>query len=205
LPGYVAVTVSVPTGSVDVDRVAVVTAVAPEPDVDRVPVPSVTPPLLNVTVPVAGDEAPATVGTVKVSATGEPYVEVVGLSVSVSPVLATAPTGSVVVEEIAPKLPPAGAVAVTVSEPTGSTVVVTVAVQVVGLAAGVPVKGDVPRVTPPLAKVADEVGQTPLIGVTVSVRTTGDPYVSPVAGEAARLAVAVAWLTVSVAVGLAAA
>ena len=65
-------TVSVPTGRIEVEIVAVVTALAPVPVVERVPVPSVTPPLVKVTVPVAGEGAPATVGTVKVNATVEP-------------------------------------------------------------------------------------------------------------------------------------
>jgi hypothetical protein len=55
-----------------VTRVAVVTALAPVPVVLSVPVPSVTPPLVNVTVPEGGALAPVTVGTVKVSVTGEP-------------------------------------------------------------------------------------------------------------------------------------
>ncbi len=119
----------------------------------------------------------------------------------VSPVPGATATVSLVVDEMAAKLPPAGAVDVMLSVPTGRTVVVTVAVQVVGLAEGVPVKALVPSVTPPLAKVAVVVGQVPFNAVTVSVSTTGEPYVSPVAGEAARLAVGVACVTVSVAVG----
>lgn len=197
--------VSVPTGSVEVFSTAVVTALEPLPVVVSVPVPRVTPPLEKVTVPVGEAEAPATVGTVKVSATEVPKEELVGFAVSVSPALATAATGSEVEDEMAPKLPPAGAVAVTVFVPTGSAVVVIAAVQVDGLPEGVAGKEAVPSVVPPLAKVTREVGQTPLIGLTVSVSTTGEPYVSPVAGDAARLAMAAAWLTVSVAVGLAAA
>jgi hypothetical protein len=81
----VPVTVSVPTGSVDVVSVAVVTALAPVPVVLNVPVPSVTPPLVKVTVPVGGAAAPATTGrTVKVRTTGEPTVELVGFAVNVS-------------------------------------------------------------------------------------------------------------------------
>lgn len=167
--------VSVPTGSDEVLKVAVVTALAPVPVVERAPVPRVTPPLVKVTVPVAGEAAPVMVGTVKVRATGEPYAEFVGLAVSVSAVPGATATDSVVVDEMAAKLPPAGAVAVTESVPTGRAVVVTVAVHVVGLAEGEPVKVLVPRVMPPLVKVAVEVGQVPLRAVTVSVRTTGDP------------------------------
>jgi len=62
--------VSVPTGSVEVVRVAVVTAFAPVPVVVRVAVPRVVLPFENVTVPVGAAEAPAIVGTVKVSVTG---------------------------------------------------------------------------------------------------------------------------------------
>jgi hypothetical protein len=61
------------------------------------------------------------------------------------------------------------------SVPTGSAVVVRVAVQEVGFAAGVPVKVPTPRVVLPLENVTDAVGQTPLIGAMVSVRVTGAP------------------------------
>ena len=84
-------------------------------------------------------------------------------------------TVSLVVEEIAAKLRSAGAVAVMLSVPTGNAVVVMVAEQVAGLPVGVAGKEAVPSVTPPLAKVAMELGQAPLIGITVSVRTTGAP------------------------------
>jgi hypothetical protein len=165
----------VPTGKAEVVSVAVVTAFAPVPVVVNVPVPSVTPLLVKVTVPVGEAAAPATVGIVKVNWTGEPYAELVGFAVNVSPVLGDTATGSFVVEEIAPKLPPAGAAAVIVSVPTGRAVVVIVAVHVVGLAVGVPVKALVPSETPPLVKVAVEVGQVPFRAVTVSVNTTGEP------------------------------
>ncbi len=100
-PGYAAVTVSVPTGNCEVVKIAVVTALAPVPVVASVPVPSVTPPLVNVTVPVGDAEAPATVGTVKVSATDEPKVELVGFAVSLSFAPEAIATVSVVVDEIA--------------------------------------------------------------------------------------------------------
>jgi hypothetical protein len=192
---------SVPTGREDVLSVAVVVAFAPVPVVTRVAVPSVTPPLVKVTRPVGAAEAPETVGTVKTSCTGEPKVEVVGLAVRVSFAPDTMATDSVVEEEIAPKLPAAGAVTVMVSVPTGSADVVSVATQEVGFAAGVPVKLLVPRVVPPLAKVAAEVGQAPLIAATVSVNTTGAPKVSPVAGEAVKVPEAEAGVTVTFAVG----
>ena len=168
-------TVSVPTGNEEVVSVAVVTALEPVPLVDSVPVPSVTPPLVNVTVPIGEAEAPVTVGTVKVSTTDAPKVELVGFAVSVSPVLPAVATVSLTVEEIAPKLRSAGAVAVMVSVPTGRAVVVMVAVQVAGVPVGAAGNEAVPSVTPPAAKVAMELGQAPLIGVTVSVRTTGEP------------------------------
>ena len=145
------------------------------PAVVKVAVPSVTPPLVKVMVPVGGAEAPATVGIVKVNTTGEPKVELVGLVVSVSPVPLAAPTVSVVEEEIGPKLPAAGAVAVMVSVPTGSAEVVVVAMQTAGLPVGVAGKVAVPRVEPPLVNVTVAVGHAPLIGVTVSVRVTGEP------------------------------
>ena len=189
-----------PTGRAEVVSVAVVTALAPVPVVVRVAVPSVVVPLVKVTVPVGGAEAPATVGIVKVSTTGEPKVELVGLAVSESPEPLAAPTVSVVDEEIGPKLPAAGAVAVMVSVPTGSAVVVSVATQEVGLPAGTPVKVLAPRVVPPLANVTVAVGQTPLIGVIVSVSVTGAPKVSPVAGEAVSVPFDEAGLTVSVVV-----
>ena len=63
-----------PTGRAEVVSVAVVTAAAPVPVVVSAAVPNAVAPLVNVTVPVAGAEAPATVGTVKVSTTGEPKV-----------------------------------------------------------------------------------------------------------------------------------
>jgi hypothetical protein len=166
---------SVPTGRAEVVSVAVVTAVEPDPLVVSVAVPSVTPPLANVTVPVGEADAPAVVGTVKVSTTGEPKVELVGFAVSVSPVLATGATVSLTEEEIVLKLPDAGAVAVIVSVPTGSPVVVMVAAQVAGLPEGVPGKAAVPKVIPPLAKVTVEVGQAPLMAATVSVSATGAP------------------------------
>jgi hypothetical protein len=165
------VMVSVPTGRAEVVSVAVVTALAPVPVVVSVAVPSVVEPFENVTVPVGGAEAPATVGMVKVRTTGEPKLELVGLAVSVSPELEAAPTVSVVEDEIAPKLPAAGAVAVIVSVPTGSTVVVVVATQAVAE----PVKVAVPSVTPPLTNVTVEVGQTPLTGAIVSVSVTVIP------------------------------
>jgi hypothetical protein len=169
--------VSVPTGSADVLNVAVVVAFALLPTVANVAVPSVTPPLVNVTVPVGDAVAPAIVGTVKISCTGEPKVELVGFAVRVSFAPGAAATVSVVVEEIAPKLPEAGAVTVTVSVPTGRAVVEIVATQEVGFPAGVPTKLAVPRVIPPLTNiaVAVEVGQAPLIAATVSVSTTGAP------------------------------
>ena len=132
-------------------------------------------PLVKVTVPVAGAEAPATAGTVKVSTTGEPKVELVGFAVTVSPDPLVAATVSAVVDEMAPKLPAAGAVAVMVSVPTGSAVVVVVATQEVGLPAGTPVKVPVPRVAPPLVNVTVAVGQTPLMGAIVSVSVTVPP------------------------------
>ena len=193
--------VSVPTGRADVVSVAVVVAFAPLPTVVSVAVPRVTPPLVKVTVPVGGAEAPATVGTVKTSWTGSPNEELVGFAVSVSFAPEAAATVSVVEEEIAPKLPPAGAVAVTVSVPTGSAVVVMLAVHVAGFPVGAAGKVAVPSVVPPLAKVSVEVGQAPLMGATVSVSVTGAPKVSPVAGEAVSVAVAAAWPTVTVAVG----
>jgi hypothetical protein len=191
----------VPTGRDEVVRVAVVTAFVPVPVVVSVAVPRVVVPFENVTVPVGGAEAPATVGIVNVRTTGEPKFEVVGFAVSVSADPDAAATVSDVVEEIAPKLPAAGAAAVIVSVPTGRAVVVVVAMHEVGLAAGVPVKVAVPSVDPPLANVTVEVGQVPLIGVTVSVKVTSAPYVSPVAGEAASVPFAVPCVTVSVAVG----
>jgi len=97
------------------------------------------------------------------------------LAVSVSFAPEATPTVSLIEEEIAPKLPAAGAIAVTVSVPTGRAVVVTVAVQLAGLPVGVAGNVAVPSVTPPLAKVTVEVGHAPLIGVTVSVSTTGAP------------------------------
>ena len=129
-----------PTGRVEVVSVAVVMAVAPVPVVVSIAVPSVVVPFENVTVPIAGADAPATVGTVKVRTTGEPKLEVTGLAVRVSAEPAAVPTVSEVEDEIAPKSPAAGAVAVMVSVPTGSAVVVVVAMQEVGLAAGVPTK-----------------------------------------------------------------
>jgi hypothetical protein len=195
------VIVSVPTGRVDVVRVAVVVALAPLPTVDSVAVPRVTPPLAKVTVPVGGAEAPATVGTVKINCTAEPKVELVGFAVSVSFAPEATATVSVVEDEIALKLPAAGAVAVMVSVPTGSAVVVSVATHEVAAPAGVPVKVPVPSVVPPLANVTGEVGHVPLMAATVSVNTTGAPKVSPVAGEAVRVPVAETAPTVTVAVG----
>jgi hypothetical protein len=80
----VPVTVSVPSGNAEVVNVAVVTAFAPVPVVERVPVPSVVVPFVNVTVPVGEAPAPATVGTVKVRVTGEPNGVDVGFAVNVS-------------------------------------------------------------------------------------------------------------------------
>jgi hypothetical protein len=177
--------------------VAVVTALAPVPVVISVAVPSVVEPFENVMVPVGGADAPATVGIVKVSTTGEPKLELVGLAVRVSVELAM-PTVSVVEDEIALKLPAAGAVAVMVSVPTGKAVVVVVATQEVAE----PVKAAVPRVTPPLTKVTVEVGQTPLTGAIVSVSVTVIPYVSPVAGVADSVPVELTALTVSVVVAV---
>ena len=193
---------SVPAGRVVVVKVAVVTALAPVPVVDNMAVPSVVPPLVKVTVPVGDAAAPVTVGTVKVSTTEEPKVELVGFAVRVSPVLGAAATVSLVVEEMAPKLPAAGAVAVMLSVPTGRAVVVVVAVQDVGFAAGEPVKVLVPSVTPPLAKVTVAVGQTPLTGAMDSVRVTVMPKVSPDAGDAVSVPAEVTALTVSVAVAV---
>jgi hypothetical protein len=169
------VTVSVPTGRVEVVNVAVVTAFAPVPVVVSVPVPRVVAPFENVTVPVGDTEAPGTVGIVNVSTTGEPKLELVGLAVSVSPEPEATPTVSVVEDEIAPKLPAAGAVAVMVSVPTGSAVVVAVAMQEVGFVAGEPMNVAVPSVDPPLANVTVDVGQVPLIGVTDSINVTVAP------------------------------
>jgi hypothetical protein len=76
--------VSVPTGRAEVVRVAVVTEVAPVPVVESVPVPSVVVPLVKVTVPVGVAVAPVAGGTVNVSTTGEPKVELVGFAVNVS-------------------------------------------------------------------------------------------------------------------------
>ena len=170
-------TVSVPTGSVEVFSVAVVVAFAPLPTVDNVPVPRVTPPLVKVTVPVGGAEAPATVGTVKVNCTAEPKVELVGFALSVSLAPDAAATVSLTVEEIAPKLPAAGAVTVTVSVPTGSADVMIVATHEVGFAAGEPTKVAVPSVVLPLTKVAVavDVGHMPLTAATVSVSVTVAP------------------------------
>ena len=189
-----------PTGRVEVVNVAVVMAVAPVPVVVSIAVPSVVVPFENVTVPIAGADAPATVGTVKVSTTGEPKTELVGLATSVSAEPDAMPTVSDVEDEIAPKLPAAFAVAVIASVPTGRAVVVVVAVQEVGLAAGVPVNIAVPSVVPPLANVTVAVGQTPLTGAMVSMRVTVMPKVSPVAGEAVSEPDALAGETVSVAV-----
>ncbi len=162
---------SVLTGNTEVVNVAVVTPLV----VLRVPVPSVVPPLVKVTVPVGGAEAPATVGMVKVNVTGVPKIDVVGFAASVSPEPGATPTISVVAEEIGPKLPAAGAVAVIGSVPTGNAVVVVVAMQEVGLPAGVLTKVPVPSVVTPLAKVTVAVGQTPLTGAIVSVRVTVMP------------------------------
>jgi hypothetical protein len=145
------------------------------PVVVRVAVPRVVDPFENVTVPVGEAAAPATAGTVKVSVTGDPKAVLVGFAVSVSLEPEAVATVSLAVDEITPKLPAGGAVAVMLSVPTGSAVVVVVAVQEVGFVEGVAVKVLVPRVTPPLVKVAVEVGQVPLTGVTVSVSTTGAP------------------------------
>lgn len=166
---------SVPTGSDEVFSVAVVVAFAPLPTVVNIAVPSVTPPLVKVTVPVGGEEAPATVGTVKTSCTGDPKVEVEGFAVKVSLAPEAVAIVSVVDEEMAPKLPAAGAVAVMVSVPTGNAVVVMVAVQLAGLPVGVAGKLAVPSVVPPLAKVTVEVGQAPLMAATVSVSVTDEP------------------------------
>jgi hypothetical protein len=191
----------VPTGRAEVVSVAVVTAFAPVPVVVSVAVPSVVVPFENVTVPVAGAEAPATVGTVKVSTTGEPKLELVGLAVNVSPAPDAVPTVSVVEDEIGPKLPVAGAVAVIVSVPTGSAVVVVVAMHEVAVpVAGFGVNVAVPSVVPPLANVTVAVGQSPLTGAIVSVSVTVVPKVAPVAGEAVSEPDALAGLTVSVAV-----
>ncbi len=91
-----------PTGSTEVVSVAVVTALAPVPVVVSVPVPRVTPPLVNVTVPVAGDVAPVIVGTVNVKTTGEPNAEVVGLIANVSLVPAALFTTCATVFEVVP-------------------------------------------------------------------------------------------------------
>jgi hypothetical protein len=193
--------VSVPTDSAEVVRVAVVTAFAPVPVVVNVAVPSVVTPSENVTVPAAGVEAPATVGTVKVRTTGEPKVEVVGLAVRVSPAPEAAATVAEVVDEIVLKLPLAGAVAVIVSVPTGKAVVVVVAMQEVAVpVAGSEVKDAVPSVVPPLANVTVAVGQRPLTGAIVSVSVTGEPKVAPDEGEAVSEPDALAGLTVSVVV-----
>ena len=168
-------TVSVPTGSAEVLNVAVVTAFVPVPVVVSVAVPSVVDPFENVTVPVGDADAPVTVGTVNVRTTGEPKLELVGLAVSVSPEPDAAPTVSDVEDEMAPKLPVAGAVAVMVSVPTGRVVVVVVAPQEVGLAAGTAAKVAVPSDDPPLVNVTVAGGQVPLIGVTVSVSVTVMP------------------------------
>jgi hypothetical protein len=165
----------VPIGSVEVVNVAVVTALAPVPVVVSVAVPMVMPPLVNVTVPVGDAEAPAIVGTVKVKFTGEPKFEFVGLMTSVSFAPEATATGSEVVDEMAPKLPPAGAVAVTESVPTGKAVVVMVARHFAGDPVGVDPNVVVLRVMPPLAKVTVVVGHRLLTGVTVSVSTTGAP------------------------------
>jgi hypothetical protein len=177
-------------------NVAVVTPLV----VLRVPVPRVVVPLVKVTVPEAGAGAPAVVGTVNVSTTGEPKAEVVGFAVSVSEAPLAAATVSVVEDEIGPKLPAAGAVAVMVSVPTGKAVVVVVATQEVGLMAGTPAKFAVPSVVPPLAKLTGATGQTPLTGAMVSLRVTVMPYISPVEGEAVSVPVGVTGVTVSVAV-----
>ena len=89
-----------------------------------------------------------------------------------------------------------------VSEPTDRAVVAIVAVQVPGVPVAVAGKVAVPSVTPPLTNETVEVGQTPLTAVMVSVKTTGAPYVSPVAGEAVSAAVGETTPTVSVAVAL---
>jgi hypothetical protein len=121
----------------------------------------------------------------------------VGFAVSVSFAPDAAPTVSLVVEEIAPKLPAAGAAAVIVFVPTGKAVVVSVAVQEVGFPAGVPVKVAVPSDVLPLVKVTTEEGHMPLMAATVSVNITVAPNVSPVAGEAVSVPEALAGLTVS--------
>lgn len=162
---------SVPTDRVEVINVAVVTPFV----VLRVPVPSVIPPLVKVTVPVGGAEAPVTAGMVKVNVTGEPKMDVVGFAVSVSPEPGATPTVSVVEEEMGPKLPAAGAVAVIGSVPTGSAVVVMEAIQDAGVPVGVDGKLAVPSVEPLLVKVTTAVGQVPLIGVTDSVSVTTAP------------------------------
>ena len=122
------------------------------------------------------------------------------MAVSESPKLEAVPTVSAAEDEIAPKLPAAGAVAVMVSVPTGSAVVVVVAMQEVGFPAGAPVKVAVPSVVPPVANVSVAVGQAPSIGETVSVRVTAMPKVSPVAGETVNVPEPLAGVTVSVAI-----
>ena len=167
---------SVPTGRADVVNVAVVTAFAPEPVVVSVPVPSVVVPLMKVTVPAGGADAPATVGMVNVSTTGEPKTELAGFAVKVSAEPAAIPTVSVINEEIAPKLPAAGAVAVMVSVPTGRAEVLMVATHEVGVPfAGMDEKLVMPRVTPPLAKVTVAEGHMPLTGAIVSDSVTVVP------------------------------
>ena len=194
--------VSAPTGSTEVVRVAVVTPFA----VLSAPVPSVVPPLAKVTVPIAGADAPATVGTVKVRTTGEPKLDAAGLAVNESAEPEATPTVSVVDDAMALKLPLAGAVAVIESAPTGRAEVVVVAKQAVGVPdAGSGVMLPVPSVTPPLANVIVDVGHAPLMGAMDSVRVTVMPKVSPVAGDAESVPLAVAGVTVSVAVALPAA
>lgn len=174
---------SVPTSSEEVTRVAVVRALTPEPVVVSVPVPSVEPLLAKVTLPVADVAAPATEANWNTIVTGEPAVEFAGPTLKVSAVPGTAATVTVAVAEPGPKEPSAENAAETWSIPTGSDVVVTVPTQEVGADVGVAAKFAVPSSVPPLAKTTLEVGQAPPVAGLVSVKTTGDPYVSPAAGE----------------------
>ena len=67
--------------------------------------------------------------------------------------------------------------------PVGRAVVVTVPMQYVGPVMGDATRFATPSNVPPLEKTMLDVGHAPPNAGLVSVKTTGAPYVSPVAGE----------------------
>lgn len=92
---------SAPTGS----AVVVIEADETPLTVVMVPVPRVTPPLENVTVPEGRPATPETAGIVKVNFTGVPTTEEVGVAVRVSPLADAGAIVTLVVDVIGPKVP----------------------------------------------------------------------------------------------------